>query len=33
MILVIQFIQIIVHVRADFNGLNNNYKISASAQI
>jgi hypothetical protein len=33
MILIIQLIQIILHVRADFNRLNNNYKISAIAQM
>lgn len=32
MILIIQVIQIIVHLRADFNRLNNNYKISAITQ-
>jgi len=31
MILIIHFIQIIVHVSAGFNRLNNNYKISAVA--
>jgi len=33
MILIIQFIQIIVHVRVDFNRLSSNYKISAIAQM
>jgi len=32
MTLIIQFIQIIVHVRADFNILNSNCKISVNAQ-